>query len=365
MIIRICYRFALATFLVLLSLPSRAGALDASLAFFDVEKILKADLKADGHNEIILIGRKNPDDYSPSLIVYEKDNILVETQKALLPVENIYSPASFDGFEVEVVSSVPDLARIIDVQGELREVLHTSLGGDKLVLVSIEEGNGVYNFNIHFLYDEPSQAFVVSNVFLNVNNEQCDRSLLSVFSFPNNPLSVSVLEEFDGREGFRRLQKLGLEFQVGARHATKLMTQEISLNFDQALSAFKSSDHGYLKKVMSTFLEDGGAEASCAAENYIVAKYYFPDNPRWSNDLGFLFEQSGYSREAATLLEEVVEKHPDRVVAYLNLADSYWALGNIEGAVTMYRKYIELMGERKKAGSIPERVYERIKPGKA
>lgn len=365
MIIRISYRFALAAFLVLLSFPSRAETLDVSLAFFDVEKILKADLKADGHNEIILIGRKNPDDQSLSLIIYENDNVVVESQKALLPVENIYSPASFDGFEVEAVSSAHGFAHVIDVQGELTEVVHISPGGDKLVLISTEEGNGRYNFNIHFSYDESSQGFLIKDVFLNINNDRCDRSLLSIFSFPNNPLSVAMLEKFDGREEFRRLQELALEFQTGVHQATKLMTKEMYVSFDQALTAFKLNNHGYFKEIMGTFLAGGGDAASCAAENYIVAKYYFADNPGWSNDLGFLFEQSGYSREAATLLEEVVEKHPGRVVAYLNLADSYWALGNIRGAVSMYRKYIELMSEQKKVSSIPERVFERVKPGNA
>lgn len=354
-------RFVVVVLSVLFGLPVRADTFDATQVVSNVKKILRADLRKDGNDETIIIG-KNSGDRSPRLLVFESNILLVESKRALLPVENAYSPASFDSFGVEAVSSDPDLTRVIDVQGEMIDVLYPSFSGDKLVLKSVEEGNGIYNFNVQFSYDDSSEGFVVTNVLLNTNNARCDQGLLSVFAFPDSSLLTQTLQDFDGREAFYELKELNRAFQAGERKATKLMATEVSASFEQALAAFKSREYSYFKEIMGSFLVGGGDAASCAAEDYIVAKYYFPDDPRWSNDLGFLFEQSGYLREAATLLEVIVQKHPDRVVAYLNLADSYWALGNIERAILMYREYRELMDERN--SKIPTRVLKRISSGK-
>lgn len=358
MTLPISYRLALVIFPILFSLPAQADNLDATQILSDVKRILKADVRVDGNDETILIGKRHPDDRSPILFVFEADTLLTESQRALLPVENAYSPASFDGFEVETVSSDPNLTRIIDVQGEGVDLVYPSFSGDKLILKSVEEDNGRYNFNVQFSFDEDLADFIITNVFLNTNNTRCDQGLISVFAFPDSPLSDQTLQDFDGREAFHELKELNRDFQTGRRQATKLMPKEVSTSFEQALAAFKANEYSYFKEIMGSFLVGGRDGLSCSAEDYIVAKYYFPENPRWSNDLGFLFEQSGYLKEAATLLGMIVEKHPDRVVTYLNLADSYWALGNVERAILMYKKYMNLMGERK--SRVPERVLERI-----
>lgn len=62
------------------------------------------------------------------------------------------------------------------------------------------------------------------------------------------------------------------------------------------------------------------------------------------------------------LLKEIINTFPDRVVAYLNLADAYWAINNIEKAKEFYQKYIDLMKSQKKdISKIPQRAYARIK----
>jgi tetratricopeptide (TPR) repeat protein len=101
------------------------------------------------------------------------------------------------------------------------------------------------------------------------------------------------------------------------------------------------------------------AEDECAAQDYIADKYYFAHNPRWSNDVAFLFEQAGYYSEAVALLQEIVRKHPDRTVAYLNLADSYWALDHTAQAVASYEQYLQLMRKQNKP-NVPKRVAARI-----
>ncbi|SIT13434.1 hypothetical protein SAMN05421786_106139 [Chryseobacterium ureilyticum] len=62
------------------------------------------------------------------------------------------------------------------------------------------------------------------------------------------------------------------------------------------------------------------------------------------------------------LLEQIINKFPERIVAYLNLADSYWNLGEKEKAVKNYQKYVELMkSQNKDLKKIPQRVWERTK----
>lgn len=85
-------------------------------------------------------------------------------------------------------------------------------------------------------------------------------------------------------------------------------------------------------------------------------------NIKNSNDIAYYLEKAKIYDEAIFILENIVKKEPTRIVAYLNLADAYWGLNNIEKAKESYRKYIELMKSQKKdLSKIPQRVYERIK----
>ena len=62
------------------------------------------------------------------------------------------------------------------------------------------------------------------------------------------------------------------------------------------------------------------------------------------------------------ILQKIILKYPERIVAYLNLADSYWAIGNQELAKENYIKYISLMKSQKKdINKIPKQVWERAK----
>lgn len=81
-----------------------------------------------------------------------------------------------------------------------------------------------------------------------------------------------------------------------------------------------------------------------------------------SNDIAYYLEEAKIYDEAIFILENIIKKEPVRVVAYLNLADAYWGLENIEKAKNNYEKYISLMKNQKKdLSKIPQRVYERIK----
>lgn len=348
-------------YLPLLSNFSLASEPSVSLADFNVIKTLHADLTGDGHDEAILVAeRKSAKNRQPTLLIVDNGKVLVESPQALLPVENDYSPASFDGFEVAVTTSHPGAISIIDIQGETTEVIYPSKTGNQLVLRTVEEGNSRYNFNLQFAYDSTSKSVTLQYIILNTNNTFCDQSLKSVNAMQDTELLAKPLQDFNGREAFQELKLLHHKLMTGNGQNIKLMPQDISINFDQALAAYTAKDKNHFEETMATFLEGGGNNETCSADSYIADKYYFPNNPRWSNDLGFLFEQAGYFREAIELLNEVITKQPKRTVAYLNLADSYWAMDNTDQAAVMYEKYLTLMRAQGKTHRVPERVIERI-----
>lgn len=86
------------------------------------------------------------------------------------------------------------------------------------------------------------------------------------------------------------------------------------------------------------------------------------ENIEESNNVAYFLEQLGAYKESIILLKEILIKQPDRLVAYLNLADAYWGLNNKGEAKKSYQKYIALMkSQGKDLKKIPQRVYDRIK----
>lgn len=187
------------------------------------------------------------------------------------------------------------------------------------MLITREEGNSAYNFNLKFRYDGAAKSFDLTQILLDENNTECDQSLLNTHAVDREALAFTVLSDFDGTRAFGALE------------------------LNTLVSYFMAGD------------EDG----TCDPEGYIVEKYYFPQRVGWSNDLAFLFEQAGYYPEATALLKHVIQKHPDRVVAYLNLADAYWAQGKRAQAKGTYGQYYERMVAAQKQSRIPDRVMSR------
>ncbi|MEN4761842.1 tetratricopeptide repeat protein [Chryseobacterium sp. C39-AII1] len=78
------------------------------------------------------------------------------------------------------------------------------------------------------------------------------------------------------------------------------------------------------------------------------------------NNIAYYLQESHINHEAILILNNILKKFPDRVVAYLNLADAYWEEGKKEKAVANYRQYVSLMkSQGKDLNKIPERVYTR------
>lgn len=77
------------------------------------------------------------------------------------------------------------------------------------------------------------------------------------------------------------------------------------------------------------------------------------------NDYAYFLQEHNQAAESIPFLKDIVTAQPNRAVAWLNLADSNWAVGNKNDAVKQYAEYKKLMLSVNKKPKIPSRVFER------
>lgn len=95
-------------------------------------------------------------------------------------------------------------------------------------------------------------------------------------------------------------------------------------------------------------------------ENYLGSYGYDLAQQQVFNDIGYYWQQAGFNHDAIWLLNKVIENDPQRMVAYLNIADAYWAEGDKATAAKNYNMYAQLMASGGKQQKIPGRVKERV-----
>lgn len=94
-------------------------------------------------------------------------------------------------------------------------------------------------------------------------------------------------------------------------------------------------------------------------ESYLRTYGYSTDSQQQFNDIAYFWQQAGFNDEAIWLLVKVLENNPKRTVAYLNIADAYWAKEEKAKATESYRAYIGLMNAGGKKQKVPRRALER------
>ena len=283
------------------------------------------------------------------------DDILLDTSKALPLVKSQYSTAMNDVFSVNIINNPAGVLNVIDMQGEPVSVKQSSAeAGSALVLVSSEEDNAVYNFNLVFRYNKSSRQFELKSVLQVTNNDACDHSIVGVREMPLGMIGEKSLASFEGRKVFEQLSDL----HPKSADYKKLMMTDVAEKLDKALALYRKGQTEAVRELMGSFLMYNNA-GQCDPEGYIASKYDFPQLPGWSNDLGFLLGETGYYQESIELLNAVIARNPNRTVAYLNLADSYWGLKDKVRAAQAYKQYASLMTDARKASKIPARVTER------
>lgn len=79
------------------------------------------------------------------------------------------------------------------------------------------------------------------------------------------------------------------------------------------------------------------------------------------NDIAFYLGEGHNYNSSLYILKKIIKIYPDRVVAYLNIADVYWEIGNKDHAKVYYQEYISRMGKIGKKSIIPKRVFQRVR----
>ena len=135
----------------------------------------------------------------------------------------------------------------------------------------------------------------------------------------------------------------------------KIELLNVPLNLDklytQSLKEYKQKNYSLIKDLL---LNDG------------IYRYLslFPiskiNMPKY-NDIAYFLQEAKAYHESIYLLEKILEKFPNRTVAYLNLGDAYWGLENKGKAIEAYQTYIKQMKENGKEKKIPKVVLERVK----
>jgi tetratricopeptide (TPR) repeat protein len=76
------------------------------------------------------------------------------------------------------------------------------------------------------------------------------------------------------------------------------------------------------------------------------------------NNYAYYLQLQGKHSEAIPIFEKIIELEPDRTVAYLNLADSLWAVGDKTKASLQYGDYLS-RAQKDHFKAIPDRIEQR------
>ncbi|MBU3917690.1 hypothetical protein KKA14_19355 [bacterium] len=140
---------------------------------------------------------------------------------------------------------------------------------------------------------------------------------------------------------------------------SKLLDNQGSSNIKLLSGEYKNSIRWYRKKnynkavqILRPFLE---------SKKYLEYEISNEEALSIINDYAFFLEQNNNFEESIEILRYIVEKKPDRIVAYINLGDAYYGNNEIDKANESYKKYVELMKNSKNEKKIPKRVYNRLK----
>lgn len=152
-------------------------------------------------------------------------------------------------------------------------------------------------------------------------------------------------------------EKANIEVLVG----DKWIPQEQSWNIKDEISNNANSSIQNPSLTQNQLLENVKSNQKVFIENInevLKAQELSTKTLQKYNDIAYYLQQANANEEAIFLLEKIIEKFPNRTVAYLNLADAYAGIDNKEKAKENYEKYINLMKQDNKEAKIPKRVLE-------
>jgi tetratricopeptide (TPR) repeat protein len=121
-------------------------------------------------------------------------------------------------------------------------------------------------------------------------------------------------------------------------------------NFNSFINLCKIEDMQLLNSINDEYL------------NFYLNKYKLTHTTLTQyNNIAYYLQKAGANEEAVFLLKKIVKKFPNRTVAYYNLGDAYWALGEKDKAIKAYTTYIEQMCNKGLQKKIPKEILNKVK----
>ncbi len=200
-------------------------------------------------------------------------------------------------------------------------------------------GNNYYFTHHKFIFDETSGSFLFNKSF----KTESTRNGLSI--------SGGIIRDNTTLANYTGNETEGFEMK----------SIYSFYGFQEGKEPMIDSYYQSIKKLQSTNHKDIQLFGDNYVLNYISETVEMnTDNLSQYNDIAYYLEQSGLYEEAIYLLEKITNQHPDRTIAYINLGDAYWGLGNKGKAQQAYRTYVKQMKTNAIGAKIPEQVLERI-----
>ena len=223
----------------------------------------------------------------------------------------------------------------------------------KLVLIISKYGS-LDRYKFYFKYLKNKKHFYLESSYYLSFNKSCDHSLNAVYELKSILFDNILLKTFN-KINFNTLLNTPIWINKEIK-LEKIQSQEFLNSYNKILHKYKNKEN--FKDDIENLIVYG--EKKCKPKYYINNKYFFKKNINKSNDIAFFFEQAGAYQEAIYLLEKIIEKYPNRTVAYINLGDSYLKDGNKEKAIENYKIYVKQMKQKNKYKKIPKRVLELV-----
>ena len=277
---------------------------------------------------------------------------------------------NYDWIELVLVATNEDASKIA-----LLDRAVSSDGGDMFLntakLDFMTEDNQIYIWTQapYSAYESWVQLEWAGDSFYVVEHEFDDPT-------ENYYTEMAALIEAKDIEGLIELSELDYPQYPGAYEAAyTLAAPALKLAHQKALAANKANstraavkylEYG-LAQYASAFDIEGYAEGDLmkaditgnADSLYAESRLTLSAYAGILNDYGYFLSVIGQNKKAKPVLANVVQLVPSRTVAYLNLADVEWALGQRSAAKSHYKIYWKQLGS--KASSVaPKRVQERI-----
>ncbi|GAF05756.1 tetratricopeptide repeat protein [Saccharicrinis fermentans] len=293
-------------------------------------------------------------------------------------------------------SCSPSKAQLKEVQlKKENENLLISFNASTVVLKNVlaEEANGYFKegrngsfYIIYEYYASFNKSMIIYSCFFNIRNIHVNKIIHFNYNdregIPYGWIYYCNKKMLFDEVDYDKLTEI--KSQMGYSCFTKSIDKcsvEIKSSKKTVRSIAVKNDEG-IKLVIPLFYEDG----SCIGEGVFqyksdnwsdlsmsfpinkMEKNYFifnkdidAKNVVFFNNIAYYLERGKNYNESIYLLKKILDRFPNRTVAYINLGDAYWGLNKIEEAKQAYFKYIELMKRDGKESKIPQRILDRTR----